>query len=594
MAGWKSRYSPEEAGGTFNAVPVPRSVVAADAARAATSVLAEATLTGADMADSLIRARQVADSVVRSRSPLRDGARSRPGELEAQGGVLYAPRSPPPAPAALLPRDLVRAVPQLTTLRGVADGDPYSGGPTLGGGGASALQPGGVRPEGAPRRRGSRSPSPTRHRRPVISRPASPAGQVGGVDTPEVPGNGAATACSTAPLPAASFPPAAGAGYNARGVSTPGGVSLGCGEEEAQYPTLPGPASAPSIGFTVAPPPPPAHHGNIQPLPPAPPPVQITAPAALPAAKPAPGAAVGPVAQPPPQAPLPSRPVLPQMTASALAPRADVAPQAAPAAPVEEEVSSPTAPPAGWAASRQTAPATSGGPSDDGGFTFSFSPPVQKAAVELPPLFKGFAHNEPAAGKSIDAGWAAGMTPQAQRAQEALPKVTAPPPAAPGAPRTHAAQPPQAPPAVPAPHSAPAAAPTAPIPPPQQQSQQQVAPPVSPSGPPVQVSPALPLAASEQPWQQQQQWQRPPMVSRETQTVESELAASAPARRYIHGAEERVAPPGGPGGAPAAAQPAPPPRGGPDAAAFERVRPMSDEEPDDGTWYDWWIRARLC
>ena len=591
MAGWTSRYSPEEAAGTFNAVPVPRSVVAADAARAATSVLAEATLTGADVADSLIRARQVADSVVRSRSPLRDGLRSRPGELEAQGGVLYAPRSPPPAPAALLPRDLVRAVPQLATLRGVADGDPYSGGPTGGGGGASAMQPGGVRPEGAPRRRGSRSPSPTRHRRPVTSRPASPAGQVGGVDTPEVLGSGAATAWSTAPLPAASFPPAAGAGYNARGVSAPGGVLLGAGEEEAQYPTLPGPPSAPSIGFTVGAPPPPVHHANIQPLPPAPPPVQTTAPAALPAAKLAPAAPVAQVALPPPQAPLPSRPVLPAMNASMLAPRAE-APQAAPSAPVEEEVSSPTAPHAGWAASRQAAPATSGGPSDDGGFTFSFSPPVQKAAVELPPLFKGFAHNEPAAGRGIDAGWAAGMTPQAQRAQEALSKATAPPPAAPAAPRANAAQPPQSPPAAPAPHSAPAAAPTAPMPPPPPQPQQQVVPPVSPFGPPAPVpSPAPPHAASEQQWQQQ--WQRPPMVSRETQTVESELAASAPARRYIHGAEERVAPPGGPG-APAAALPAPPPRGGPDAAAFERVRPMSDEEPDDGTWYDWWIRARLC
>jgi hypothetical protein len=595
MAGWTSRYnSPDEAPGAFDVVPVPRSVVADAASRAAVSVLAEATLqatSGADVSDSLLRARQVADSVVRSRSPLRssDGVRSRAGEREgAQGGVLYAPRVVPSPPAALLPRDLVRAVPQLATLRGVADGDTYSGGLAVGAGGgaSSALQPGGVRPDGAPRRRGSRSPSPTRHRRPVTSRPASPAGG----DTAEVGGSSRAFNAmrTTGPLPGASFPPVAGPVYNPRGAAAPpGGVSLGAGEEEeAQYPTLAGPPSAStpsSAGFSVGAAPPPAHQGNLQPLAHAPPPVQTIAPAAPPAAKLAPPPAV---AVPP--APAPSRPALPSMTtASMLAPSADVGPQASPAAPVEEEISSPVAPPPGWAASRQEAQATSGGPFDDGGFTFSFSPPVQKVAVELPPLFKGFAHNEPAAGRgSIDAGWAAGMTPQAQRAHEALQKATVPPPAAPAPPHANAALPPHAPP--PASHTAPVAAPVAPPPQPPPSPQQSL-PPVSLPGGPAPVSPSPPPVASEQQWQQQQQWPRPPMVSRETQTVESELAASAPARRYIHGAEERVAPPGGP----AAAKPAPPPRGGPNAAAFERVRPM-DEEPDDGTWYDWWIRARLC
>ena len=625
MAGWTSRYSPEETQGAYAAVPVPRSVVAADAARAATTLATQAVSSGVDVADSLIRARQVADSVVRSRSPMRDLGRGRPGESEA-GGLPYAPRVAPASPGpGLLPRELVRVVPQLATLRGVADGDPYIGG-GMGAGagfGAAMLQPSGVRPS-SPRRRGSRSPSPTRHRRPIASRPGSPGPPSGGVDTAEAGfGSGLGGFAPPAPFPPPQPAPFVQIGTPGYSSKSPAPVPLG--EEEAQYPTLTsgalGPAAlAPSLlapsGFSSVAAPLPFHHGDMQPQAAvqavlAPPAAALLPPAALPVAKAVPAAAAAPALQA--QGASPSRPVPPAVNASMLAPRLDglqLAPLAASPAD-EEEVSSPVAPPsAGWATKEQAAPAgaaaaAAGG--DDGGFTFSFSPPVQKTAVELPPLFKGFSHHTaPGDGEhAVPDGWAAGMQPpaqlQAQRAQAAQPKASMPqqPAQAPAAARTPAPQPPsQQPPVAPTPAPAPRPAAAAPAPPqqppPQPPQPQLVASQESslPGGGPAPGVPGPPQGMASE----QQQWQRPPMVSRETQTVESELAASAPARRYIHSPEDRVAPPGRPGAPPVPDPPSQQLRGGPGAAAFERVRPMADadQDADDGTWYDWWIRARLC
>jgi len=91
------------------------------------------------------------------------------------------------------------------------------------------------------------------------------------------------------------------------------------------------------------------------------------------------------------------------------------------------------------------------------------------------------------------------------------------------------------------------------------------------------------------------------MVSTGTQTIDSELAPGAPARRYIHPAEESAGP--GPAPAPqaaagtAAAREAEEEEEEEEAHAARPVKEREGPELEDGpdqTWYAWWVKSRLC
>jgi hypothetical protein len=78
---------------------------------------------------------------------------------------------------------------------------------------------------------------------------------------------------------------------------------------------------------------------------------------------------------------------------------------------------------------------------------------------------------------------------------------------------------------------------------------------------------------------------RPQMVSRETQTIESELAPSAPARRYI-GLNSAAGSEAAEGGGAGRRRPrGAPPKPGDDS---------SGEEDAEDSWLGWWAKSRLC
>ena len=588
-------------GGAFDAAQqpqaVPRAVVAADAARAATAALADAQhasgggASALDVADSLLRARQVADSAVRSRSPLRSrvggGGGAETGAWEGNSQPLYAPRVAPSAPApASLPRDLLRVVPQLAGLRGGVDDD--APGPAWGA--ASALQPGGVRPSSPRQRRTSRSrsPSPTRGHR--------CGGAPGGVTGSPSPSGGAGVQESASggggPGPVSDTPPwedkgplevtvsAAGAPPPRAATSTDntvvsavnsgsGGRAVPPDQEAVQHYPVSG---AQHVGLAVL------------------------------------GKPVG-VALPPSAAPSPSRPAPASVVAAQLmtSPLAAAPTQVPPLSDAVRETSGSErdsgfkdAAEQPQSAARAEAHRPALEPStpdsaDDSGFTFSFSPPVEKPAPELPPLFRGFSSSAGASGAGPRSGEDPPRPPFAQQPQ----------------------QPPQQQQQQQRVFDMPAAVPSAAkhqVDAMQEQKQVakhaaarvQVAPPPLPV-----VSSLIPPTAAFQPATAPAspvQWQRPPMVSRETQTVESELAASAPARKYIHAGDgvSVVPPPGGRTSLSNGSAAADGDVGGPqspdskgkagpaNAAAFDRGQPPAHDDECDESWYTWWIKARLC
>ena len=208
--------------------PVPRAVVVAEAARAATAALADATATlhtptssASVPLDNLLRARALADGIARSRSPLRgripaeEGASARSGPAD----IEYVPRVAPPAPAlALLPRSLVKAVPQLASLRGVA------------------LEPesvGAARPPSPARLR--RAASPSRSKSPGAPRRLAPGAR------PESP-LGSGQPAQSVLAPACAHPPLGAEDNNSHT------------QPEPPYPVFTPPSAPPLYGRSVVPP----------------------------------------------------------------------------------------------------------------------------------------------------------------------------------------------------------------------------------------------------------------------------------------------------------------------------------------------------